>query len=121
MMYKCEDCEMLYDKEDLEPLSKEDREEYVTDDVAGNCPDEECGSFCFPAIPEVHEWKYPRYAQFAEELQDAGYEVYRYRGRFYYDGPAVNCSHEEYQDIIRATQVKVQSDSMGMGLVVYPC
>ena len=66
----------------------------------------------------MEDWGRVNYNRFAEECESAGLEVYRYRGRFYYNGPAVNC--DDIQDVIRVTGVKVQWDSMGRGYVVYP-
>jgi hypothetical protein len=120
MRYECDSCGERYYKEDLVSVTEQDRAEYDLTDEAGTCPDEECGDWCRPLVPENHDWKNKRYAQFAEELEEAGYDVYRYRGRFYYDGPAVNCGYDEFQDICRATTVRVQTDSMGLGMVVYP-
>lgn len=64
----------------------------------------------------------PNYIKFVEDMREAGYPVQHYCGRWYYEGPAVVT--EDYfdeQDVIRATSVRVRSDSMGHGRVVYPC
>ncbi|MDP3702900.1 MAG: hypothetical protein Q8R78_00705 [Candidatus Omnitrophota bacterium] len=61
-----------------------------------------------------------RYQSFREEMEAAGYEVQEYRGRNYYNGPAVTISRDQLQDIIRATTVRLQSDALGKGLIVYP-
>lgn len=59
--------------------------------------------------------------QFVQDMKKAGHEVEHYRGRFFYEGPAVKCERDELQDVIRATQVKLQWDHLGRtGLVVYP-
>jgi len=56
---------------------------------------------------------------FVRDTQIAGLEPYHYRGRFYYEGPAVNV--DDLQTGIRASGVQVQWDNMGLGWVVYPC
>ena len=58
--------------------------------------------------------------QFREDMEAAGYEVRDYGGRMYWKGPAVHVGADELQDVIRATSVRVQTDSMGRDLVVYP-
>ena len=64
------------------------------------------------------------YAKFREDCEAEGMEVEDYRGRFYYEGPAVITSEDGWptlQDVIRATSVKVQWDSMGRDdYIVYP-
>jgi hypothetical protein len=62
-----------------------------------------------------------RYTQFEQEAEQAGYQVEEYRGRYFYVGPAVFIEAEELQDLIRATTMPLQWDSMGKsGLIVYP-
>jgi hypothetical protein len=59
--------------------------------------------------------------KFKEDMLEAGYVVDEdYGGRNYYRGYAVRCSREEEQDVIRATTVRLQSDSMGLGMILYP-
>jgi arginine/ornithine N-succinyltransferase beta subunit len=59
--------------------------------------------------------------QFAADMEETGYEVRDYQGRFYYSGPAVEVDRDELQDVIRATSVPLQWDNMGKtNLVVYP-
>lgn len=59
--------------------------------------------------------------QFRIDMEEAGFKVEEYRGRFYWQGPSVEVDRDELQDVIRATKVKLQSDNMGRdGLVVYP-
>lgn len=63
------------------------------------------------------------YRVFRRDMKAAGYEVYEYRGRFWYQGPAVNTDRRngpDLDDIIAATTVKVQWDGMGLDQVVYP-
>jgi hypothetical protein len=56
--------------------------------------------------------------QFVRDMEDAGLEVEHYRGRYYWEGPAVRV--DELQDALSATRVKCQWDNMGLGWVVYP-
>lgn len=61
--------------------------------------------------------------KFLKDMENAGYQTYTYRGRNYYEGPAVNTDRHNgpsVQDIIRATTVKVVTDNMGLDYVVYP-
>lgn len=55
---------------------------------------------------------------FREDMANAGLEVIEYKGRYFYEGPAVIVSN--IQEAIRATQVDVQWDNMGKDFVVYP-
>ena len=59
-----------------------------------------------------------RYKTFREECEAAGLEVQDYRGRNFYDGPAVSCG--DRQTVIRATTVDCQWDNLGKGWIVYP-
>lgn len=56
--------------------------------------------------------------QFVQDMEAAGLEPYHYSGRFFWKGPAVDTDSRD--DVARATKVKLQQDSMGLGLVVYP-
>lgn len=69
---------------------------------------------------EVETSEYTRlsHAVFASEAANAGLDVYRYRGRFSYNGPAVNA--DSVQEVTRHVSGPCQSDSMGRGVVVYP-
>ena len=64
--------------------------------------------------------KQERYAKFREDMEAAEYPIIDYQGRYSYDGPAVLVEREEEQDVIRATTVRLQSDSLGMRVVLYP-
>ena len=65
-------------------------------------------------------YRQSRYNKFAKDMKTAGFKPYHYRGRFYYEGPAVNCDQEEFQTVLGATKIPVQWDDMGLGKVVYP-
>lgn len=59
--------------------------------------------------------------QFVDDMEAAGYDVEHYRGRSFWTGPAVRATERDReQDIIRATKVRLQSDSMGLGSIWYP-
>lgn len=60
----------------------------------------------------------PNCIKFVEDMEAAGFEVYHYKGRFFWEGPAVNVKN--LQDAISNTEVRCQWDDMGLGLVVYP-
>ena len=56
-------------------------------------------------------------------LSALGYEVREYAGRSYYRGPAVTTSRAAdvtVQDVIRATEVRLQWDNLGLDFIVYP-
>jgi hypothetical protein len=56
--------------------------------------------------------------KFVEDMEDAGFAVEHYYGRFHWSGPSVTV--DEYADAFSATTVKCQFDNMGAGYVVYP-
>ncbi len=59
--------------------------------------------------------------QFVKDMEAAGFETYEYHGRYFWKGPAITCLHEQLQEVIRATSVKVQWDHMGLNsYVIYP-
>ena len=61
------------------------------------------------------------YRKFREDMETAGFIVTDYQGRFYYDGPAVIVDNEQFQDVIRATSLKLKWDEMGHSdVVIYP-
>ncbi len=56
--------------------------------------------------------------QFCNDMEDAGFDVFHYHGRFFWEGPAVVCG--DLQEVIRATEIPLQWDSMGFDYVIYP-
>lgn len=58
--------------------------------------------------------------RFVRDMERAGMKPYHYRGRFFWQGPAVNVEGKSRDEVARATKVKLQQDDMGLGLVVYP-
>jgi hypothetical protein len=71
---------------------------------------------------EFTHYSDPILDRFALDMDEAGIDWEDYHGRSYYHGPAARTdSFFSLQDIIRATKVKVQWDSMGRdGYIVYP-
>lgn len=64
------------------------------------------------------------FQKFSEECENAGFEHEQYNGRYSYEGPAVRTDEENgpsLQDVIRATSMKLQWDTMGKtDFIVYP-
>jgi hypothetical protein len=56
--------------------------------------------------------------RFVKDMHKAGLEVEHYRGRYFWQGPAVRV--DSIQDAMSETRVKVQWDQMGRGFIVYP-
>jgi hypothetical protein len=75
-------------------------------------------------MEDVHDYPdRPKFRRFVEELTAAGFKAQlgHYRGRNYYEGPAVEVDRIDEQAVIRATSMRLQSDHMGRdGLVLYP-
>ncbi len=67
-------------------------------------------------MPERYENK--KHQKFRRDCEGNGFEVRHYRGRFFYEGPAV-VAHD-IQDVVRATTVKVIWDNMGLDYIIYP-
>lgn len=68
----------------------------------------------------MEKYKQKNYNQFTKDLENAGYEVSDYNGRYFYHGPAVSCEKNEFQNIVRKTSVRLQWDQLGLGIIVYP-
>lgn len=64
------------------------------------------------------QWDHPDHSRFARDMKDAGLEVRPYRGRFFWEGPAVYVS--DVRRALDATSVPCQYDHMGLDWVVYP-
>jgi hypothetical protein len=61
--------------------------------------------------------------KFKADMQAAGYPVRTYAGRGFYFGYAVKVKLDgefDKDDVIRATKIKLRSDSLGKGVVMYP-
>lgn len=68
----------------------------------------------------MKKWEGERFQEFQEDMEEAGYEVEEYDGRFYYHGPAVRCDKDEFQEVLSATKVACSWDDMGLGKIIYP-
>ena len=57
-------------------------------------------------------------------MEEAGYEVTTYTGKNYYKGYAVRAGGRkrdyDQSDVIRATSVRLNHDSLGLGTISYP-
>jgi hypothetical protein len=56
--------------------------------------------------------------RFRKDMEKAGLEIIEYRGRWYWQGPAVVV--DNIQEVASKTKVKLQHDYMGLQFVVYP-
>jgi hypothetical protein len=65
-----------------------------------------------------HSYKSKEFNKFIEDMEQAGFEVQHYNGRFFWSGPAVAC--DNLQDVLSNTKIKCQWDSLGLGYIVYP-
>jgi hypothetical protein len=97
-------------------LIEEDHEYWDDDgsDVSGRTP------------VRANRYKKEHHQQFVEAVEEAGLTPYHYRGRFYYDGPAVDYKHPEKMKLYASlhnygfTGDDIQEDSMGLDTVAYP-
>lgn len=62
--------------------------------------------------------KSKRYEKFKREMEEAGLEVENYKGRFFWEGPAVRT--DDLQEALAKTTVTCQWDNLGLGWIVYP-
>jgi len=69
----------------------------------------------------IDERRGSREAQFREDMRKAGYEVHDYSGRGMYGRccPSVHIGRGGSQRVFRATEVSLQEDSLGLGLVLF--
>lgn len=59
--------------------------------------------------------------KFVRDMHVLGAEVEHYHGRFFWEGPAVRSGRDfDMQEILGATKVKCQWDSMGLDHIIYP-
>ena len=73
---------------------------------------------------EAREYSDRDCAQFVVDMEEAGLDVFHYKGRWFWEGPAVQTRVDEgidLQSVVRATPVKLQWEQLGKSdLVVYP-
>ena len=59
--------------------------------------------------------------RFVYDMERKGFAVFNYKGRFFYEGPAITCHKHLYHEVIKHTKVQLQHDEMGKtDIVVYP-
>lgn len=61
--------------------------------------------------------------RFVADMDDAGFDTEHYHGRFFWRGPAVRASESNgptFQEVMGATKVRLQWDSLGFDKIVYP-
>lgn len=71
----------------------------------------------------LYTYDNPIYLKFVEDMNEQGFKVRHYHGRWYYSGPAVETSRRDdidLQDIMRATKVRLRTDNLGLETIVYP-
>ncbi len=64
-----------------------------------------------------------KFLQFEEDMSNAGFLVddEGTSARFTHERvPCVHVEREDFQDVVRATSLRLREESMGMGIVVYP-
>ncbi len=77
-------------------------------------------------IQENREYDKEHHQRFVEAVENAEMEVYHYRGRYYYEGPAVNVSQSEMPKLYASLHEAgfggddLQQDDMAFDKVVYP-
>jgi len=60
----------------------------------------------------------PAYRRFVRDMRKAGLKPRHYRGRYFWEGPAVGV--DDLQTALGATKVPCQWDNLGRGWIVYP-
>jgi hypothetical protein len=76
------------------------------------------GKHAMSRSDDLPEYERSEYREFARDMRAAGLEVIHYRGRSFYEGPAV--SVDDLQDALSNTKVKCRWDQLGLGYIVYP-
>jgi hypothetical protein len=90
------------------------------------CP--KCGLKNINKIEDGWEWdksgegmKITKQDVFRADMRDAGFDPENYVGKNFYRGLAVTVDRGKLQDVIRATKLELQWDSLGKNdLVIYP-
>lgn len=75
-----------------------------------------------PVDIDGNEYTKESHVNFVNDMRFAGLgeSLRHYKGRFYWEGPAVSVSRSDLQKAYGATTVKCQEDSMGLGVIIYP-
>jgi len=63
------------------------------------------------------------YRKFVELLHREGFDVWHYRGRFFYNGPAVTVTWEQMEHLkalLVGHGLRLQHDNLGLDWVLYP-
>ena len=69
-------------------------------------------------MSEAREYEDKDCVKFVEDMVNAGQEVKHYRGRHFWEGPAV--VGDSFGQLAALTSVVLQSDQLGLGVIVYP-
>ena len=72
---------------------------------------------------DLKKYTNKRHIDFVKKMKKAGRgdKLMHYRGRFYYEGPAVTCEKYEVEDVKKAAgNMRLLQDSLGLGSIVYP-
>lgn len=74
-----------------------------------------------------HEYTKESHLKFIKDMEKSGIPWEHYKGRWFWEGPAVRTSSVETEDteealqvIMGSTKVPLQRDNMGLGWVLYP-
>lgn len=67
---------------------------------------------------QAEQYSTPDHIRFVADMKRARLKPYHYRGRNFYEGPAVDVG--DIADAMSVTRVKCQFDQMGIDFVVYP-
>lgn len=61
------------------------------------------------------------FVKFIRRAKKVGYKPYHYKGRFFFEGPAIDVDRYKLVDIEDVFKgIKVQWDNLGLDFVVYP-
>ena len=88
----------------------------TTETIDETCP--ECEAVFHPSRPIGERYEVNKLNRFEMDADAAGLTLSHYHGRYWYKGPAV--SGDDIQELMSFTTVKLQSDSLGRGVIVYP-
>lgn len=122
----------LDDEQNYEDFPEENRKDMenminliqdLSDELESNEDEDDGEEDDYEAVVDGHRYSNPKVVKFVKDMERAGYEMEHYKGRFYWEGPAVRTSGKRgpsLQDVMHATRVKLQYDNMGLDHIVYP-